>query len=51
MTPEEYGRLMRDYVGLNSDALLYLGPRSQQVCSPVMPDIYFDLDFRSELER
>jgi hypothetical protein len=51
MTEDQYGKLMRDYVGLTSDALLYLGPRSQQVCSPAMPDIYLDLDFRSELER
>jgi hypothetical protein len=51
MTAEEYARVMRDYVGLTSDALLYLGPRSQQVCSPAMPDIYLDLDFRAELER
>src|SRR6185437_8783889 len=51
MTPEQYATLMRDYVGLTSDALLYLGPRSQQVCSPAMPDIYLDLEFRSELER
>jgi hypothetical protein len=42
---------MRDYTGLMSDALLYLGPRAQQVCSPGTPDIYLDLDFRSELER
>jgi hypothetical protein len=51
MTEDQYGKLMRDYVGLTSDALLYLGQRSQQVCSPAMPDIYLDLDFRSELER
>jgi hypothetical protein len=51
MTEEQYDLLMRDYTGLMSDALLYLGPRAQQVCSPGTPDIYLDLDFRSELER
>ena len=51
MTGDQYAQLMRDYVGLTSDALLYLGPRSQQTCSPIMPDIYLDLDFRAELDR
>jgi len=48
---EQFDALMQDYTGLTSDALLYLGPREQQVCSPAMPDIYLDLDFRAELER
>jgi hypothetical protein len=51
MTPEAFEELMRDYVGLTSDALLYIGPRSQHVCSPADPDVYLDADFRSELER
>jgi hypothetical protein len=51
MTPQEFEELMRDYVGLTSDGLLYLGPRSEHVCSPADPDIYLDLDFRAELDR
>jgi hypothetical protein len=51
MTEEQYAMLMRDYTGLMSDALLYLGPRSQQVCSPGSPDLYLDLNFRAEMER
>jgi hypothetical protein len=51
MTEEQYAMLMRDYTGLMSDALLYLGPRDAQMCSPGVPDIYLDLDFRAELER
>jgi hypothetical protein len=51
MTESQFDQLMRDYTGLTSDALLYLGPREQQVCSPASPDIYLDLDFRSELDR
>lgn len=51
MTPDQYNALMRDYTGLTSDALLYLGPRSQQTCSPASQDIYMDLAFRAELDR
>lgn len=51
MTESQFDLLMRDYTGLTSDGLLYLGPRDQQVCSPASPDIYLDLDFRAELER
>ena len=51
MTESQFDLLMQDYTGLTSDGLLYLGPRDQQVCSPASPDIYLDLDFRSELER
>jgi hypothetical protein len=51
MTESQFDQLMQDYTGLTSDALLYLGPREQQVCSPASPDIYLDLDFRAELER
>jgi hypothetical protein len=51
MTAEQYANLMRDYTGLTSDALLYLGPRSRQVFSSENPDIYLDLAYRAELER
>jgi hypothetical protein len=50
-TESQFDLMMKDYTGLTSDALLYLGPREKQVCSPAKPDIYLDLDFRSELER
>jgi hypothetical protein len=36
---------------LTPDALLYLGPRDRLFQSPKDPDIYLDLDFRTEMER
>jgi hypothetical protein len=50
MTKEQFDALLQDYILMN-DGLLYLGSRDEQVCSPAMPDIYLDLDFRAELER
>lgn len=47
----EYEADMRNFAGLTGDALLYLGPRSQQVNGPYNPAIYLDLDFRAELDR
>jgi hypothetical protein len=41
----------RNYLGLTSDALLYLGPRDRFVFSPRSQDIYLDQDFRAEIER
>lgn len=37
--------------GLTSDALLYLGARKSLLVSPDVPDSYFDLDYRAELDR
>jgi hypothetical protein len=51
LTREQYEQLMRDYLVQMSDALLYLGPRNRLTQSPVNPDIYLDLSYRSELER
>ena len=47
----EYDVEMRNFAGLTGDALLYLGPRSQQVNGPYDPTIYLDLDRRAELDR
>jgi hypothetical protein len=38
-------------LGLNSDALLYLGPRKSLMFSPKAPDIYLDAEFRAETDR
>lgn len=51
VTAEQYNELMRDYYLQMGHALLYLGPRNEQVYSPQSPDIYLDLDYRTELER
>jgi hypothetical protein len=45
---EESGR---NNLGLNSDALLYLGPRKALVTGPHDPDILLDLDYRAEINR
>jgi hypothetical protein len=50
MAKEQFDLLLQDYIVMN-DGLLYLGPRDKQLCSPAIPDIYLDLDFRAELER
>jgi hypothetical protein len=41
----------RNEVALDGDALLYLGSRDQLKRGPGMPDMYMDLDFRTEMER
>ncbi|HKB95712.1 MAG TPA: hypothetical protein VKB94_02615 [Rhizomicrobium sp.] len=38
-------------LGLNSDALLYLGPRKALVTGPRDPDIILDLEYRAEMDR
>ena len=38
-------------LGLNSDALLYLGPRKELVSGPRDLDVILDLDFRTEMDR
>jgi hypothetical protein len=37
--------------GLNSDALLYLGPRKDLIYGPRDPDILLDTDYRAEINR
>ena len=51
MTQEQYQEMLPNHVGLNSDALLYLGARSALQRSPNVPDSYLDLDYRAELDR
>jgi hypothetical protein len=41
----------RNYLGLNSDALLYLGPRKSLVTEPRSLDIILDLEYRAEMDR
>lgn len=38
-------------LGLNSDALLYLGPRKELVYGPRDPNILLDTDYRAEMNR
>jgi hypothetical protein len=51
VTQEQYREMLPNHVGLNSDALLYLGPRKSLLLSPTVPDSYLDLDYRAELDR
>ncbi len=41
----------RNNLGLNSDGLLYLGPRSSLLFGPRDPDIYMDMEYRAEMDR
>lgn len=41
----------RNNLGLTSDALLYLGPRTSLVYGPRALDIILDLDYRAEINR
>jgi hypothetical protein len=50
-SPEQLKLVVPNYVGLHSDALLYLGPRKSLTQSPNVPDLYLDLDFRAEIDR
>ncbi|HWU56319.1 MAG TPA: hypothetical protein VN175_12505 [Rhizomicrobium sp.] len=50
--PQELFELSgRNYLGLTSDALLYLGPRKSLVTGPRDPDIILDLEYRAEMDR
>jgi hypothetical protein len=43
---------MEDKVsGVDSDAMLYLGPAASLTESPISPDLYLDADFRKEINR
>jgi hypothetical protein len=50
-TTEQFNIEKANYAGLNSDAYLYLGPRSSLTWSPNVPDLYLDPDFRAEVDR
>lgn len=41
----------RNNLGLNNDALLYLGPRASLLKGPSDPDIYLDSAYRDEIDR
>jgi hypothetical protein len=50
--PEELFEVSgRNYLGLTSDALIYLGPRKSLVTGPRDPDIILDLEYRAEMDR
>lgn len=51
ITQEEYELSAHQFAGLDSDALLYLGPRKSLMESPMVPDLYLDLEFRVEMDR
>ena len=50
-TQDQFNIERLNYAGLNSDAYLYLGPRTSLTFSPNVPDIYLDPDFRAEVDR
>ncbi len=51
MAEAEYQARIKNDIGLNGDALLYLGPRNRMMQGPQDPDAYLDLDYRAELAR
>jgi hypothetical protein len=51
MPEEMFDASGRNYLGLNSDALLYLGPRRSLVFGPRSLDIILDSDYRAEMDR
>jgi hypothetical protein len=48
---EAYEASGRNNLGLNSDAILYLGPRKSLLYGPRDLDIILDLDYRAEMNR
>jgi hypothetical protein len=50
-SPAETADIERMFSGVAGDALLYLGPASTLTGSPKPGDLYFDSDFRREIER
>lgn len=51
VSQEEFELSAHQFAGLDSNALLYLGPRSSFTESPDVPDLYLDLEFRAEMDR
>ena len=47
----QLARLESVAAGLTADALLYLGPATSLITSPIDPSIYLDLDFLKEISR
>jgi hypothetical protein len=50
-TQERWNAFIPSFNGESSDAFLYLGPRKSLTASPSVPDLYLDLEFRSEIDR
>lgn len=48
---EIFAKRQAKLVGLNSDALLYLGPAKQLTRTPTNPDLYLDPDYRTEISH
>jgi hypothetical protein len=51
VTQQDFDLSSAQFAGLDSHALLYLGPRKSLMQSPEVPDLYLDLDFRAEMDR
>jgi hypothetical protein len=51
ITQEEFELSAHQFAGLDSDAILYLGPRKSLTESPDVPDLYLDSEFRAEMDR
>jgi len=51
VTQEEYELSAHQFAGLDSDALLYMGARKSLMVSPMVPDLYLDLEYRAEMDR
>lgn len=49
-TDADYNASGPNNLGLNSDALLYLGPRSSLLMGVRDPDIYLDTEYRAEMD-
>jgi hypothetical protein len=50
-TDEQWEASLPSLKGAASDAFLYLGPRKSLTTSPIVPDLYLDLEFRAEIDR
>jgi len=51
VTQEDYDISRPQFAGLDSHALLYLGPRKSLTEGPLVPDLYLDGEFRAEMDR
>jgi hypothetical protein len=51
VSQEDFDLSAPQFAGIDSNALLYLGPRKSLMQGPSVPDLYLDLDFRAEMDR
>jgi len=51
VSQENYDISVPQFAGLDSHALLYLGPRKSLTEGPRVPDLYLDAAFRAEMDR